>query len=199
MINRNQRIVLFIFISLFFGISLIGIYKEVEHEMQNSYAFYTMFVPCFSILTGLLALLIGRRVSHSVSISWVSMTLANILLIFLGMINYKSFLSYDTFILFWILASWVLLTFIGIICVLGRNKENLMRHIYMTTSIGFMSFYSISYLDDKQSLASYIHILENITGVTMFIFISYAKVVFSALLIFIFLFDVYKDNFFRID
>jgi hypothetical protein len=74
-----------------------------------------------------------------------------------------------------------------------------MRHIYMTTSIGFISFYSISYLDDKQSLASYIHILENITGVTMFIFISYAKVVFSALLIFIILFDVYKDNFFRID
>jgi hypothetical protein len=199
MINRSQRIVLCIFIALFFFISLIGIYKEVVNEMQNSYAYYMMIVPCFSILTGLFILLIRRSPNHSVSICWVAMTLANIFLIFFGMINYKSYLSYDTFILFWILGSWVLLTLIGIVCVLGGNKENLMRSIYITTSIGFISFYSISYLDDKQSLASYIHILENITGVTMFIFISYAKVVFSALLIFIILFDVYKDNFFRID
>ncbi|MCM3393164.1 hypothetical protein [Cytobacillus oceanisediminis] len=107
MINGAQRIILYIFIALFLSISLIGIYKEVENEMQNSYAFYTMFVPCFSILTGLFTLLIRRRINYSVSISWLAMTLANILLIFIGMVNYKSGLSYDTFLLFWILGSWV--------------------------------------------------------------------------------------------
>ncbi|MEK3822484.1 hypothetical protein MKY20_25745 [Cytobacillus sp. FSL W8-0315] len=89
MINRNQRIVLYILIALFFVISLIGIYKEVVNEMQNSYAFYTMIVPCFSILTGLFTLLIGRRINYLVSRSWVAMTLANIFLIFIGMINIK--------------------------------------------------------------------------------------------------------------
>ncbi|MBX9973972.1 hypothetical protein [Cytobacillus firmus] len=197
MINRSQRIVLYIFIALFFGISLIGIYKEVGNKMQNSYAFYTMIVPSFAILTGLFTLLIWRRINHLVSISWGAMTLANIILIFCGMINYKSYLSYDTFILFWILGSWVLLTLIGIVCVLGGNKENLMRGIYITTSIGFISFYSISYLDDIQLL--YFIFLEYISGVTMFIFISYAKVVFFALLIIIVLFDVYKDDLLKFD
>ncbi|RBP86206.1 hypothetical protein DFO70_13012 [Cytobacillus firmus] len=199
MINRNQRIILYIFIALFLGISWIGIYKEVGNEMQNSYAFYTMIVPCFSILIGLFTLLIGRRINYSVSISWVAMTLANIFLIFIGMINYKSDLSYDTFFLFWILGSWVLLTLIGIVCVLGENKENLMRNIYITTSIGFISFYSLSYLNERLTSLSYIHFLENISGVTMFIFISYAKVVFFALLIIIVLFDVYKDDLLKVD
>ncbi|KAF0815568.1 hypothetical protein KIS4809_5687 [Bacillus sp. ZZV12-4809] len=199
MINRNQRIILYIFIALFLGISWIGIYKEIGNEMRNSYAFYTIIVPCVSILTGLFTLFIGRRINYSVSISWVVMTLANIFLIFIGMIRYISDLSYDTFFLFWILGSWVLLTLIGIVCFLGENKEYLMRNIYITTCIGFISFYSLSYLDERLRGLSYIYFLENISGVTMFIFISYGKVVFFALLIIIVLFDVYKDDLLKVD
>lgn len=74
-----------------------------------------------------------------------------------------------------------------------------MRNIYITTSIGFISFYSLSYFNELQSSLSYIHFLENISGVTMFIFISYAKGVFFALLIIIVLFDIYKDDLLKVD
>ncbi|OZM58467.1 hypothetical protein CIB95_02550 [Lottiidibacillus patelloidae] len=116
--NKIQIIVTYVFVIIFLGLAIKGIKLEATGYSWNGTMYVAIVTPSFTLVGGLLFWLYYNR-NKVLLITWIALTVINIVLIELGIIHYGGpYGDYETFAFYWGITSLLFFIITGIISLI---------------------------------------------------------------------------------